>query len=476
MENKQQKDFDQFFQDKLNNREFDYQDDFWKEMETQLPEAKTATATKGGARKRLLLLLLLMIGVVSVISWVVYPANYSESNFITKGKIDSNLNINSDSKTENVIESNAVSDNEKIGIQDIINNENKIKVMDENFSANNLKSINNNERSEITNSTVETVINKKESKTPKYFNKNTFNLNDNKDFIINSKGSENTTSDEVKSTMTVTQPMATTNKKILKEGKLNSNSKNDLLATTLLTKNILLEDDENEDKSSLITSCDGCPNLPPSHQFKIGLIAGLNTSLGFKNIGEKKAEPSLDPSIGVQLTYRHSFTSSWRTTIEAIYFSRSALNTQIRYDSISYGFGATVVSRSIDIEELHYISMPIYATYQYNKKHAFMGGLSLGYLLNAQSQTSGNVTETTAVDANIYAEPTTQEWGYTTAFNRFDIGATLGYYYEVQKGWKIGTRLNYGLRDITKNNIFNNNVFDNNISLRLVMTCDLFIL
>ena len=51
MENKQQKDFDQFFQDKLNNREFDYQDDFWKEMETQLPEAKTATATSAAPRR-----------------------------------------------------------------------------------------------------------------------------------------------------------------------------------------------------------------------------------------------------------------------------------------------------------------------------------------------------------------------------------------------------------------------------------------
>lgn len=480
MENKQHKDFDQFFQNKLNNREFDYQDDFWNEVEAQLPEANAATATEEEPRKRLFLLLLLLIGVVSVVGWVVYPTNASKSDFITKGKIDSDLNINSASKLEAVIESNAVSDYEETQNQDIINNkENSTKAIEENLNAISLTPIiNNSEKGKVSNSITKSVTNKKEHTTPKYFNKNTFNSNSNNDNVTNEnlKESANTILDEVNNVSKTTQPIAGINNSVTKENGINLTSSNDLSMNTVLTKTILLAD-EKEDKSNLIKSdYDGYPDLPPAHQFKIGLIAGVNTSLGFENVAEKRATPSLDPTIGVQLTYRHSMTSSWRTNVEATYFSRSALNAQIGYDSISYGFGATVISRSIDIEELHYISVPIYATYQYNKKHAFMGGLSFGYLLNAQSQTSGDVIETTAIDANFYAEPVTQQWGYTTAFNRFDFGATLGYDYEVQKGWKIGTRLNYGLRDITKNNVFNNNVLDNNISLRLIMTCDLFIL
>lgn len=474
MENNQHKDFDQFFQNKMNNRTFDYQDDFWAEMESQLPEA-----AKEKSRKRFLLLLLLtMVSCISVVSWFAYPSN-SSSDFITKGKSNLETSNSEIKKTadENLVINNINSEipfisKEKMTVEDIEN-------------SNDLKSI-INKKGKI--KTLNTIINNRNIN-----NKKPFQLDGN-DIIINTKGSENKTSDEGKSdienTISGTQPMAgnseSENENRNESVAINSKeigsyaTENEFLLNSLLTKRFLLEDNSEEnraDKLNLIKpNCDGCPILPPAHQIKIGLIAGLNTSLGYQNIGDSRANPSLDPSIGFRVTYRHSMTSQWRTNIEAIYFSRSALNSQIGYDSISYGFGSTVISRSIDIEELHYISLPIYATYQYNKKHAFMGGLSFGYLLNAQSQTNGNVTETTGNDANIYAEPATQEWGYTTAFNRFDIGATLGYDYEVQKGWKVGARLNYGLRDVTKNSIFNNNTFDNNISLRLVMTCDLFIL
>jgi hypothetical protein len=486
MENNQHKDFDQFFQNKLNNRTFDYQDDFWTEMESQLPEANSAAAPKGAPRKRLLLLLLLMISFLAVVGWFIYPP-ISNQLFITKGKavLESELDSESEKSTEN---NNTSIDNKKV--EETANINKNRNFIDENSeNTNDSKSINNNiEKGEMPNSGINQNTDKN-GFINDIDNQPSFKLNE-KGAIINTTGSGNIITDGVnngiKNRTSGTQPMAgnseSDNKSERKKNKvvINSNSilqneiERELLFNTVLTKRFLLANTVTDNSNLIKPNCDGCPILPPAHQFKIGLIAGLNTSLGYQNVGDNKANPSLDPSIGFRVTYRHSMTSQWRTNIEAIYFSRSALNSQIGYDSVSYGFGSTVVSRSIDIEELHYISLPIYATYQYNKKHAFMGGLSFGYLLNAQSQTNGNITETTGNDANIYAEPATQEWGYTTAFNRFDIGATLGYDYEVQKGWKVGARLNYGLQDVTKNSIFNNNTFDNNISLRLVMTCDLF--
>ena len=468
MENNQHKDFDQFFQNKLNNRQFDYQDDFWTEMESQLPQSTTATtASKGESRKRFLLLLLLLIGFSTLIGWFNYPSN---NTFITKGKAASET----ETKTKLVLEK-TVNSNVDLTTQSIVNQEENSIINNENPKSSDITNNNNTIPSSIINTT----------------NTNDFNIDDQprlklneNDGVINTKGSENITSEN--------QPIAGNNENesereseseniaINSKKLLNNTIDNESRFNSLLIKRFSLENnsEQNEkEKSNLIKpNCDGCPILPPSHQFKIGLIAGLNTSLGYKNIGDSRANPSFDPTIGLRITYRHSMTSPWRTNVEAIYSSRSALNAQIGYDSISYGFGSTIISRNIDIEELHYISVPIYATYQYKKKHSFMGGLSFGYLMNAQSQTSGNITETTANDANLYTAPTTQEWGYTTAFNRFDFGATLGYDYEVQKGWKVGARFNYGLRDITKNNIFNNNIFDNNTSLRLIMTCDLFIL
>jgi hypothetical protein len=70
-------------------------------------------------------------------------------------------------------------------------------------------------------------------------------------------------------------------------------------------------------------------------------------------------------------------------------------------------------------------------------------------------------------------EATTQQWGYTRAFNRIDVGLSLGYDYQVTKGWKVGTRINYGLTDVAKNDIFSRQSFDNNLNIRLLLTCDL---
>lgn len=471
MGNNQDKDFNQFFQKKMNNRQFDYEDSFWEEMESQLPETSSAVAPKGEVRKRLLLLLLLMVGFVSIFGWFTYPA-ISNSLFITKGKIDLKKtgSLNEHSVTNINSEEGRFLNNSDNFPTDIIINE----IIDNNKN----------------NSDANILVPIKKTKVPTTSNSISNKNNDNirfdkkipfkfieKGIMTNTKENKNTISDDEN---VKPQPIAgiskSENENLNENVLLTNDFSNPLVLNSILTKQFLLENEEAEKSNLIKPNCDGCPVLPPSHQFKIGLIAGLNTSLGFQNGNDNRAKTSLDPSIGFRLTYRHSMISRWRTDIEAIYFSRSALNAQVGYDSISYGFGSTIISRSIDVEELHYISLPILATYQYNKKHAFMGGLSFSYLLNAQSQTSGNVTEFTATNENILAEPTTQEWGYTTAFNRFDVGATLGYDYEVQKGWKVGARFNYGLRDITKNNIFDNNIFDNNISLRLVMTCDLFIL
>lgn len=475
MENKQHKDFDEFFQNKLNNRKFDYQEDFWTEMEAQLPQESSAIAPKGEARKRLLLLLL-MIGFLTIIGWFIYPfvAN-TESISEEKVELGSELTLESAQITERNINRN-----QKTIINQaentIINNENKNDVE---------SMIINNYKSEIPN-----LISNKDRKTDYFTNninaKSVFK-SDKRTEVFNEK-EVNETLDAIKTKEEKSrlegQPMAGNIGNESEKGAVgnhyneikNKSPENELLLNTVLTKTILLKKDSINQANLIKGNCDGCPVLPPAHQFKIALIAGLNTSFGFKNIGSTRANPSLDPLLGFQVTYRHSMTSQWRTNVEAIYFSRSALNAQIGYDSISYGFGSTVVSRNINIEELHYISMPIYATYQYNKKHAFMGGLSFGYLMNAQSQTSGSIMESMANNENVYTEAVTEEWGYTTAFNRFDIGATLGYDYDVQGVWKIGVRFNYGLMDVTRNNIFNNTTFDNNVSLRLVMTYDLFTL
>jgi hypothetical protein len=205
---------------------------------------------------------------------------------------------------------------------------------------------------------------------------------------------------------------------------------------------------------------------------KVGLSTGLSVSQGFKNAADFTAKPSFDPTIGLRLSYLHSPISDWSINTEILYWSRSSLNAQIGYDLITYGFGVTTVSKTINIEELHYITVPVYAVYK-KDKHQFMGGFSANYLLNAHSTTQGIATAMNYNAIELRDEPSTQQWGYTKAFNRLDIGLSLGYDYQVAKGWKIGTRINYGLMDVAKDDVFGRKSFDNNLNIKVLLTCDL---
>ena len=103
MDNNQHKDLDKFFQGKLNDRQFEYQDDFWAEMETLIPEENTDTIVAGNARRRYIIGTLLML-LIGFNGWLSYPysANSIERQINSTSKIESSI-INNTEESNNLI-------------------------------------------------------------------------------------------------------------------------------------------------------------------------------------------------------------------------------------------------------------------------------------------------------------------------------------------------------------------------------------
>lgn len=529
------KDFDNFFQNKLDNRPFEFKDDFWTEMETLLPEDNTDVAPTGRPRRRFVwgILLLCFIGTMT---FILYPnrnknALSSIKNSTSKHSTikqqdndetiypttNANLTKGNNTKESNTEKNNTGDfNNTRIHQHTNLNSPQKTETSS-NFSKNN--------STKETNFNSPKNDNNRGNNTTKSVQSNTdeiwLNPSKKRPFVLPNTIKSNTTSEGDKNIFanTTTQRTETTENNITVTGENgegeNPSQKNGAATTNqsqiiaenqptvdspelvdvfnkefgnnvsnidegkesnlpfLLTKQLTKINQTDEAAlESIEPNCDGCPYVPSLHSLRIGLVAGLSGSQGWKNAMSYRARPSFDPTVGLRLSYLHSPISDWSFNAEIQYWSRSGLNSNFSYDSTSYGFGSTTVSKTIDVEELHYISLPLYSVYT-KKQHQFMGGLTIGYLLNTHSTTTGTQQSTTANSTENLDVPYTQQWGYTTPFNRLNLGVTLGYDYEIMSGWKIGTRINYGLNDIAKNDIFNNNTLDNNLNIKVILTCDL---
>jgi hypothetical protein len=475
MENNQHKDFDNFFENKLNDRQFEFQDDFWDEMETLLPKNDTDVATAGNSRRRFVwgILWLCLIGFTG---WLVYPKEKTD-NSITNVHLDFNDNDNFNEEISNAtlnINSSTilnVNSNSESSRKDIENGT-LVKDGKENLSSGkNFKSPTNVKPNGNPNLSKNIRVEFEQGDLTTKGKVGEEELNSSRGFGINNN--LNGGNDQYASP-SLPKIFGNNKSKNGFENNINKIGKEDAPKLKLLMTKPMALDEKILKRNIRQTepSCDGCPLRPSFHSLKIGLSTGLSVSQGFKNAADFTAKPSFDPTIGLRLSYLHSPISDWSINTEILYWSRSSLNAQIGYDLIAYGFGVTTVSKTINIEELHYITVPVYTVYK-KDKHQFMGGFSANYLLNAHSTTQGIATAMNYNAIELRDEPSTQQWGYTKAFNRLDIGLSLGYDYQVAKGWKIGTRINYGLMDVAKDDVFGRKSFDNNLNIKVLLTCDL---
>ncbi len=116
-----------------------------------------------------------------------------------------------------------------------------------------------------------------------------------------------------------------------------------------------------------------------------------------------------------------------------------------------YDFGITLQTTNISTFGLDYIELPMVYQYQAGKKSGLTIGLKPAYLLQTYS------TVEIIKSGDIESQEKYEQSGYNTAFNRFNLSASLGYKYSLTKRINIETSINHGFIDLTKNEVFKTN-------------------
>ena len=464
MDKNRAKDLDRFFQDKMNNRTFDYQDEYWTEMQALLSEKEVKRPF--WKRNAWFLSAFLFVGLSAVSGWLMFPylsnnqTNEAQINSFEKETIETKDKSN---QTKTSIEKPQASLFDDTAIPSPYNQSTVVEITepDNVFVAEN-------------SIPQPAEINKNTSLTNTFDESQMGNINQN----------NNTTTNITISNSDLTVVLAEESKanKSTKENKSNNNKEltaERSAASQSLESNYLQKlafskvETHNTGIKLIAPNCDGCPHIPKFRQFKLGFTAGVVAAQVWKEAASSYLDFTFDPTIGVSLDYSNSPIASWNIRTGFQYWSRSLFNTMQEYETTTYSFGSTTSLHQINIQELHYASVPVYAVYK-TEKHQLIGGVNLNYLVNTQSQTAVNSTIYRANHVEMVDIPSEKQWGVIAPFNRFDFGLTLGYDYQLNDTWRVGGRINYGFVDVTKDDYFNANVFDNNLHINLSVTHDIF--
>ncbi len=203
--------------------------------------------------------------------------------------------------------------------------------------------------------------------------------------------------------------------------------------------------------------------LPRHNKHYFGLIGGP-TATKYVNGGRYKN------SFFIGAHYARHLSSNWYLNTNLVYQKTEAQNISKEFKDISYGFGSSKKITTVTAQNLHYLELPIYATYQLSSRHSFDAGTYVSYLINASSKIT-EVNEKSFESTQVY---TKTGWGLNDGINSFDAGIIVGYNYKVNDKLQLGGRLNYGLTDITNNDFYQNNSFDSHFQLRFVLDYKLF--
>lgn len=461
MDKNRSKDLDKFFRDKMNNRTFDYQDEYWIEMHSLLSEKEVKRPF--WKRNAWFLSAFLFVGLSAVSGWLMFPYlsnNEAQINSFKKETIETKDKSN---QTKISTEKPQASTSDDVTLPSSENQSTIIDITEQNNTF-----------------TAEVSI-----PQPSEINKNTSFTNtfdESQIGIINQNNTITTNNATSNPDLFVVLAEVSKANNLTKENQINNDKE---LTAEALTGNQLQESNylqklafskvetHNTDINLIAPNCDGCPHIPKFRQFKLGFTAGVVAAQVWKEAARSNLDFTFDPTIGVSLDYSNSPIASWNIRTGVQYWSRSLINTTQEYETTTYSFGSTTSLHQINIQELHYASVPVLAAYKFDK-HQLTGGVNLNYLVNTQSQTAVNSTIYTASHVELLNTPSEKKWGVIAPFNRFDFGLTLGYAYQLSDAWRVEGRINYGFVDITKNDYFNANVSDNNLHINLSVTHDIF--
>ncbi|MCG3166099.1 MAG: hypothetical protein POELPBGB_01875 [Bacteroidia bacterium] len=199
-----------------------------------------------------------------------------------------------------------------------------------------------------------------------------------------------------------------------------------------------------------------------------GVMAGVGYLFPYySTIGENDNRGIIGFTGGIY--YQRTFSNRIELGVSAVYSSRGALNYDKTFTNSNYGFGIESDITTISPQTLHYLNFPLHIRFNISQRSHISIGAAYYQLL----ATTSKVTHT--IESSFASTLTSSEkqTGEHKGFRKNDIAAFIGYELTLFDRMNAGLQFSYGFYDITNNSYNNLNGNDRNISLQLHLKYDL---
>jgi hypothetical protein len=200
----------------------------------------------------------------------------------------------------------------------------------------------------------------------------------------------------------------------------------------------------------------------PGTSHYIGVLMGVAGSNTFEG-NNPNTGMSSSPVIG--LRYALMLQQRWTINANILYQHRAGTNQSLVYESYEYNFGMDTVTNYLTPSRLHYLELPVYASYQIGRNHKVSLGAYASWLVTTNSYK--DVYINSAMNTQEHFE--SQEYGMVEALRQWDYGVMLGYEFRLHENLQAGLRFQYGIPDLTKEGYFPTEQKDRIMWIKLVL-------
>lgn len=200
----------------------------------------------------------------------------------------------------------------------------------------------------------------------------------------------------------------------------------------------------------------------PGTSHYIGVLMGVAGSNSFEGYNPNTGMSS-SPVIG--LRYALMLQQRWTINANILYQHRAGTNQSLVYESYEYNFGMDTVTNYLTPTRLHYLELPVYASYQIGRNHKVSLGAYASWLMTTNSYK--DVYVNSAMNTQEHYE--TQEYGMVDALRQWDYGIMAGYEFRLHENLQAGLRFQYGIPDLTKEGYFPTEQKDRIMWIKLVL-------
>jgi hypothetical protein len=172
--------------------------------------------------------------------------------------------------------------------------------------------------------------------------------------------------------------------------------------------------------------------------------------------------------------YTRILHKRWELGLSAIYSSRGALDFDKTFVNTNYGFGIESDKTTVSPKTLHYLNIPFAIRFNATPRSHFYIGAAYYQLL----ATTSEVTRTIEDSFTSSVVSSEKQTGEHKGFRKNDVAAFIGYELTLFERMNLGLQVSYGFYDITNDSYQKHDDiilkgFDRNISLQLQLKYDL---